>query len=171
MHLARVWSNIACALDWKIEQLVSTKTLVWMPAHLTDAAIGNISKSNRKLVTATDWRANRLVDGLAKHAAAQGAAPKSSTALIESAESLVKHAAAQLAVATFNANNHQVPKVKPDGTVTYCTIRDAQPAPTGAKNKGLLPLRVPPRLLHPRPLPPLQAMTVQPAATAAPPCT
>ena len=83
---------------------------------------------------------------MAKHAATQGAAPKSSTALIESAEILVKHAAAQLAVATFNANNHQVPKVQPDGTVTHCTIRDAQPAPTVTKSKGLLPLRVSPPL-------------------------
>ena len=50
MHLARVWNNIANSLDGKIDQLTSSKTLVWMPAHLTAAAIGNTCKSNQGLV-------------------------------------------------------------------------------------------------------------------------
>ena len=106
-HLARVWGNISGSLDGKLEQLVTTNCFIWMPAHLTAAAIGNALKSNSSPVTARDWRANRLVDGLAKLAAADGAAPLTSVRLVDSAEALVRHAAAQLAVATHNANNHK----------------------------------------------------------------
>ena len=82
-----------------------------MPAHLTAAAIDNTLKPNASPVTAREWHANRLVDGLAKLAAADGAAPKATVQLIESAEALVRHAAAQLAVATYNASNYHTVNV------------------------------------------------------------
>ena len=140
-HLARVWKHIANSLDGKLEVLTQGNALVWMPAHRSATAIGNARKSNHKFVTARDWRANRLVDGLAKHAASQGAAPQSTVDLINSAEFLARHAAAQLAVATYNANNHFTTKVKPDGTVVGCTLRDSQPAPKTVKSRGLKPLK------------------------------
>ena len=142
-QLARVWSNISGALDGRIDKLISDKVLVWMPAHKSASAIGSVCKSNGSLVTARDWRSNRLVDGLAKHAAAQGAAPKATVDLVDSAESLARHAAAQLAVATFNANHCQTEISKPDGTTAMCTRRDSQPAPAAARSKQLKPLKAP----------------------------
>ena len=123
-HLARVWANIASSLDNKIEQLVDAKVLIWMPAHQSASAIGRAMKSNANPVTARDYRANRLVDGLAKLAASEGAAPKDTIRLIDSAECLVRHAAAQLAVATHNANNSKALKTKEDSTVVTVTRRD-----------------------------------------------
>ena len=140
MHLARTWAGIAESLDGDLEQLIRSNILVWMPAHRTANDIGNALKSNASPVTAKEWRANRLVDGLAKLAAAQGTAPKATVRLIDSAEALVRHSAAQLAVATYNANHHQVHKVKEDGTVVGFTIRDSQEAPHSTKSKGMKPL-------------------------------
>ena len=142
-HLARVWSNIANSLDGRIDSLFSNKALVWMPAHLTSVAIGQANKSNDSPVTARDWRANRLVDGLAKLAADDGATPVSHAKLVCSAEALVRHRAAQLAVATYNANNHKIEVVKEDGTVGSRTIRDSQQIAT-FKNKMLRPLQIVP---------------------------
>ena len=113
-----------------------------MPAHLSAAAIGHASKSNSSPVTARDWRSNRLVDGLAKLAASEGAAPRASVQLVSSAEALVRHRAAQLAVATYNANNHKSPIVKDDGTVVTRTLRDSQQVVTASKDKKLQPLKV-----------------------------
>ena len=140
-HLARVWTGIAAALDGDIQRLIDSKTLIWMPAHRTASDIGNALKSNDSPVTAREWRANRLVDGLAKLAAGDGAAPKATIALIDSAEILVRHSAAQLAVATYNANHHLTVKIKDDGTVIHCSTRDAQDIPKKAAGKQLRPLK------------------------------
>ena len=43
-------------------------------------------KSDHKAITSLEWRSNRLVDALAKLAAADGAAPPSAAALLDSAE-------------------------------------------------------------------------------------
>ena len=55
-----------------------------------------------------DWRANRLVDALAKTGAAIVAPAPGTIDLVTSAESLVRHRLAQLAQATHRANNHTV---------------------------------------------------------------
>ena len=142
-QLARVWGNIARSLDGKIDRLVTDKALIWMPAHLAANAIGRARKSNDCPVTARDWRANRLVDGLAKLAAAEGAAPAASVHLLDSAEALVKHAAAQLAVATYNANNYKTVTLRDDGTSATHTRRDSQDTPNPKKPKQLAPLKTP----------------------------
>ena len=82
-----------------------------------------------------------LVDGLAKLAAAEGAAPKETIRLIDSAEALVRHAAAPVAVATHNANNHKTAKIKEDGTVVSVTRRDDQDALRDSKARQLQPLK------------------------------
>ena len=57
-------------MDGSINRLAKDGLLVWMPAHQTSAAIGVQTLSNGDKLSATDWRANRLVDALAKQAAA-----------------------------------------------------------------------------------------------------
>ena len=71
---------------------------MWMPAHQGAAAIDVKMKSNGHPINRIDWRANRLVDGLAKLSASANATPREQMKLIESAEYLTKHMAAQLSV-------------------------------------------------------------------------
>jgi hypothetical protein len=124
--LARVWRLIANTLDGDLESLVSSGRLVWMPAHQQLSAIDSKSLSNGKLLTGVDWRANRLVDALAKVAAASRRAPLAVRRLLESAVAAVKHSAALLGVVTHAANNHKAPFQRPDGSWSSRTLRDAQ---------------------------------------------
>ena len=43
--------------------------LRWMPAHTAEGSIGRVTTSDGTMLTALEWRANRLVDALAKSAA------------------------------------------------------------------------------------------------------
>ena len=124
--LARIWKLIAALLDGCIESVIESGLLVWMPAHQALNAIGEKTLSNGKLLTGVDWRANRLVDALAKNAAATVRAPREVRCLLESGKAAVKHAAAMLAVVTHCANNHKVPVQRPDGTWGTRVTRDAQ---------------------------------------------
>ena len=140
MHLARVWGHIANQLEGSIEKLVGDKMLVWMPAHQTASCVGNRTKSDGTLITSLEWRANRLVDGLAKLAASDGATPASTATLLGSAEALVRHSAAVLGAATHNANNYQEEYVSDGGTTRHRTRRDAQQPERNTKGKELKPL-------------------------------
>ena len=124
-HLARVWSHMADALDGKIETLVGSKLITWMPAHKSAADIGNRLQSNGSPITRIDWRANRLVDGLAKLAAASEAASEELVKLTSSADHLIRHAAAQWAVASYNVNNHKIVTEDCDSNAKMCIIRDS----------------------------------------------
>ena len=120
---------IATTLDGDISKLNGDKKLVWMPAHQTVSRIGTARKSDGTLLTAREWRANQLVDGLAKIEAQKGAACSSTVDLLTSATVLARFAAAQLGVATFAANNHIIQVTRDDGTVHGKTLRDAQQPP------------------------------------------
>ena len=106
-----------------------------MPAHKSPAAIGIALKSNGGAITAVDWRANHLVDGLAKLAATEGATSSHEAKLVSSAESLVKHCAGQLAVATHVANNVVEHYVDESGRNRTRTRRDSQEAPRSGPKK------------------------------------
>ena len=140
MKLARTWAHISARMGGRMQELIQQEIMVWMPAHKSTASIGASLKSDNKAVTSKAWRANRLVDGLAKLAAADGAASKSTVLLIESAEVLVRHAAAQLGTATYYANNCAEEYVKDDGTVGRKSRRDAMDQPTSKTLKHLKPL-------------------------------
>ncbi len=77
------------------------------------------------LVLPVDWRANRLVDALAKAYAREVQLPKSFFDFISSARIAYKHSAAVLGCVTHAANNHKIQVIRNDGTVTYKTIRDS----------------------------------------------
>jgi len=100
-----------------------------MPSHCTLAAARFRCKSDGSPVSALDWRANRLVDALAKTAAGVAQLPKELTALVHRAEQATEYAAALVGLTSWAANN-QVAHL-PDGSGgTYkATLRDSQPPP------------------------------------------
>jgi hypothetical protein len=71
------------------------------------------------------WRANRLVDSLAKLAAGRHRLPAWAFKKIGAAALLVKHAAAQLGVVTHSANNHKVDQMIEGGAVVTRVCRDS----------------------------------------------
>ena len=77
-------------------------------------------------MSVVDWRANRLVDALAKRAAASRQAPMAIIRLLSSGRSAVRHAAALLGRVTHAANNCTLNYTLPDGTVVQRICRDAQ---------------------------------------------
>ena len=100
-----------------------------------------------------DWRANRLVDALAKLAAASRQAPRGIIRLLESGKAAVRHGAALLGAVTHAANNHKLQMQRPDGTWGTRTIRDAQ-QPAKHRKRPREPLQAP---LDAKPLRPLAA--------------
>ena len=83
------------------------------------------------------WRANRLVDGLAKIAAGRHRLPDWAFKMLGAAAQLVKHAAAQLGVVTHRANNHKVAHLIEGGAMVTKICRDstADSRPRGSKDK------------------------------------
>ena len=127
-----------------------------MPAHQPPGAIGNVCKSTGSAITAMDWRANHLVDGLAKLAAAKGASTQQEAQLLESAEHLVKHCVGQLAAVTHAANNHRELYVDDSGKQRTRGKRDSQDFPKVAR-RALRPLKA----LEPATLKPTSTVLVQ----------
>jgi hypothetical protein len=113
-------------LDGNIQKLADDQLLAWMPAHRPLAAIGTRRLSNGKLLTAVDWRSNRLVDVLAKQAAATREAPRAVSLLLKSAQAAVRHASALLGRVTVAANHHEASTTQEDGTEKIVVKRDAQ---------------------------------------------
>ena len=124
--LARLWSQIGNCTDGSIISLVEEDLLTWMPSHQTIASIDKAVLSNGKKLSVVDWSANRLVDALAKQAAAQRRAPVAITRLMASARVAVKHSARLLGRVTHAANQCKHEVVMPDGSKAQRTRRDAQ---------------------------------------------
>ena len=131
--LARIWRAIAEILDGDITALARGDLLVWQPAHQTAHAIGERVCSNGRRLSTIDWRANRLVDALAKQAAAAVRTTKEATQLVASARVAALHAACCLGQVTHEANNHRVTRVDAEGKEVVVTVRDAEPAPRRTK--------------------------------------
>ena len=141
--LARAWGLIATALDGDVASIIRNEKLVWLPAHLPMGAIGERKLSNGRRLTAMDWRANRLVDALAKQAAAMRQAPPAVLRLLKSARAAVRHSAALLGEVTHAANNHKTTATGPDGTQFLKIIRDAQPKESGLPRRAARPCSSP----------------------------
>ncbi len=132
-QLARTWSLIAHILDGDLQQLANHCMLVWMPAHNSPSAIGEVKLSNGARVTHVDWRANRLADGLAKLAAADGAPPTAVLRLLKSAQAAVEDFAKLLGRVTYAANHHVVQRPDSGGNLVNHTLRDSVDKPRGAR--------------------------------------
>ena len=117
-------NSIVATLDGDVSEMVERGLWQWIPAHLSIAAVGNATAHGTSRLTMVDWRANRLVDALAKTGAAIAAPSDDTTTLVKSAEAFVKHRLAQLAQATFRANNHSVTVLSADGEWITKILRD-----------------------------------------------
>ena len=116
-------------LDGDITTLASLERVVWQPAHLTVQAVGQRRCSDGSKLTTVAWRANRLVDALAKQAANTIRATESTRKLVKSATTAALHSACLLGQVTFAANNHKVEQVNEEGCKVTIVKRDAQLAP------------------------------------------
>ncbi len=126
-RLARVWARTFGILEEQGSQAAAK--LTWMPAHGSSATIGVATKSNGHTISGLDWRANRLVDALAKAAAAfDRVLPWIAQKVWESGQ-LAEHAAASLGVVTHAANMHNVQAQRPEGTSVTRTFQDSRPPP------------------------------------------
>ncbi len=117
--------RIGHALDGDSDQL--SDLLVWMPAHQTLHAVGSAKSSDGELLTAIDWRANRLVDAMAKLHAHRRLPSSGTATTLRAARLAARHAAQQLGQVTHAANNAQRSVRQEDGSTTTVTVRDAAP--------------------------------------------
>jgi len=122
-----------------------------MPSHTSRSAVGVTLRSDGNPVTYLDWRINRLVDKVAKVAAASGRAPWPQRRLVEEAHRAVEFSAALLGLTTRAANSFQTTEWRADGTAHTQLRRDSQPPAFYAKGRGARPKAAGPR---PKPLPP-----------------
>jgi hypothetical protein len=129
--MARLWSMIFHQLDdaGSRLRLQDEGGLVWMPAHTAQSKIGIVHMSDGAVVSAVQWRGNRLVDIAAKKAAACHTVDKDVMRAIDTAEQIAWFGAAGLGIVTHAANNHRIEVMQPDGTVSHSVVRDSAPIP------------------------------------------
>ena len=134
-QLARIWVGIADTLGGCFRGMAETQDLIWMPAHTTTRSVGEVKLSNGLRLTMLHWRANRLVDGLAKLSAAQAQDLPEALRLISSSEAAVRHAAKLLGRTTHAANHHRTIVTGDDGSQKVKFLRDAMAAPNRPKRR------------------------------------
>ena len=120
--LARVWSMISAVLEGC--ELQALERLSWMPAHTSEGAIGHALDSRGRRLTPVAWRANRLVDALAKTAASPARLPQRCLGLVAAATDLVRNRAARIGMATFGANHFEQ-----DGRIHRDSVTGSRPPP------------------------------------------
>jgi len=133
--LARLYKMVLHALDGDGRAFASDSGIVWMPAHGALHTIGESRRSDGVPITATDWRANRLADGLAKAAARSARVPLRILQAVKDAAAAAEYAAALVGAACFAANNHVQELVLPDGTTTTVKRRDSTARKPGAASQ------------------------------------
>jgi hypothetical protein len=161
--LARVWQLIADCVGADVSSLMTGGLLVWLPAHLSHSAIGEAKLSDGSRLTAVDWRANRLVDKLAKIAAGALAEPKNVTDLVGSLDAAAAHAAALLGIVTHAANNHKVLEVDEHGNQVTRTKRDSTAKPRQTRAPRTLAELTPEVAPRAHSMPPKASVPWQPA--------
>ncbi len=123
--LARTWARAYQALECNLCTPEQIDRIRWMPAHCSMVAIGVAKASDGAPISPVDWRANRLVDKLAKLAASRYRVPAAVTRLLSTAAEAAEYYAARLGAVTYAANNYLVSTVLPDGTTTNSIRRDS----------------------------------------------
>ena len=122
--LARIWGQIAATVDNDLRTLGVNDKLRWVPAHLGESAVGFVRPCGR-VFTATDWRANRLADALAKNVSRHYAIDETDANLVVSAEHTAEHALALLGVVTHAANHRSTSEIGKDGISRIVFKRDS----------------------------------------------
>ena len=123
-RLARVWGMVAHSIDGRFVEAADSTT--WMPAHGAVHTIGVAIDSRGRPVNPLLWRANRLVDLLAKHAAMPHRVPRKITNGLRDFAKLARHRLLQLGVVTLAANNHVVNVIGTAGVSQTRTMRDSE---------------------------------------------
>ena len=131
--LGRIWRDIASIVGDDVSTIVSSGKLVWLPAHQSRARVGQAVLSNGTRLSPIDWRANRLVDVLAKRAAAFHQLTANAANTFAHAASLSQWALAQLARVTHCANTHETVVVDEQGLSHTKVTRDSMDRPKFAK--------------------------------------
>jgi hypothetical protein len=121
--LARVWGMIYSALD--CEHGPAMINITWMPSHSNRNSIGNVFTSAGQPVGVRQWRANRLVDAIAKHEARRHRLRAVDLAKLRVAEKAARHSAAVLGMVTHAANHFLTHVPNPDGTLVARWLRDS----------------------------------------------
>ena len=122
--LARLWRSIYDCIDKRGTIDILRKRVWWMPSHCPLATVGTRVMSNGEFVGALDWRANRLVDHLARIAAELVTVPDLAGIIRDQFSKAVEYCAASLGVVTHAANNHIIPVTREDGVVVNRKVRD-----------------------------------------------
>jgi hypothetical protein len=133
--LGRIWREIADIICEDVSTMVTSGKLVWMPAHQSRNNVGQAVLSNGVRLSPSDWRANRLVDILAKRAAAFHQLTPEAINTLTNAATISQWALAQLARVTHHANNHEVTMVDEQGVSSTKIARDSMERPKFAKSK------------------------------------
>ena len=97
--LARMWGPVAAGLSGENERVV------WMPAHNSEADVGNKTLSNGEALAPSDVVGNDLADELAKQIARGDAMPECQMDLVRDQGSQLRDAAMWIGRATAYANN------------------------------------------------------------------
>ncbi len=134
-QLARIWVAVADILGGCFRSINDAGQLVWMPAHTTTSSVGEVKLSNGSRLSMVDWRANRLVDALAKMAALEAQYLPTAVKTLKSAEIAVRYAAKLLGRVTYAANHHCITIIDDKGISKTKTCRDAMEAPKRPKRR------------------------------------
>ncbi len=131
---ARIWMEVFGIMqDMGASIEDALQQLRWMPAHGPKSSIGVALKSDLRLVSALEWRANRLVDSLAKSAADPRRCPLRHVRTVSTAAAAVTFSLCRLATVTHAANHYQVATVLVDGTMVYASKRDSAATKSSAR--------------------------------------
>jgi hypothetical protein len=125
--LARIWTAAFDILD---DVGCDSGRVKWMPSHGGQGSIGAATTSDGSPLTAVQWRANRLVDLLAKSAARPARLSVKTRLLIAAAAEAVEFSLAQLGAVTHAANHLRVTTTLEDGTVSHSIKRDSGARPS-----------------------------------------
>ena len=124
---ARIWRLIDGITGDSFNQL--RQALVWMPAHTSASGAVGRTKSDGKLLTTAEWRANNLADRLAKKGAANTPMRIAADKTIKAAGTALLQSAARLGVVTLAANCHKTQYLKENGETAVRVSRDSTPLP------------------------------------------
>ncbi len=139
--LARTWAMLRRAVDDDFE--LARQRVTWMPSHESVRAIGRAKDSHGRPITSVMWRANRLVDALAKRAASEYRLPTWALRQVDTAAQLVKYQAAKLGVVTHRVNNCRASQILDGGATVTKLLRDStaerQPRAPGHRRRRQQP--------------------------------
>ena len=92
-------------------------------------------KSNNRLMTSLDWRANRLADKLALFLNPPTPLEKAGEDLVKSAKAAAKYKLSLLGRVTHEANNYKCSTTDSEGVTHTVTMRDSVSKPEKTKGK------------------------------------